>query len=690
MMGKNNSGVFSIWVFWTIILIGFLLYLYPLRHAFFCFDDHPAIENNDVIKQVDLPRIFHAFNSRSLVGLSFALNYKWCGTDAAGYRLVNILIHCLNAFLVYLLIRSTLFLYSEGKTLFYYPLEWPALFASMLFLCHPVQTEPVNFITQRFVLMGTFFYLLTLVLYIRYRCQKQRWYLAAAMATAVAAMFCKEFVVTLPVMMVLYDLYFLRTSPEPLWKHCRRLWPFLLIALIVPVLLSRTPKEAIGVANIAGFNFIQEGDAQRVSNQIDILRAHGGIARKEYFLTELNVVRTYVRLMVLPFNQNFDYDYPISRQVDQKTLLSAAFLIGLLIVAWGTYRSYRILSFGILWFFTALSVESSFIPIAHVIAEYRLYLASAGFCFIVMNLIYMRKVDLRLINMIAAVVLIGFSVLTYQRNKVWKDEFTLWNDAVQKSPHKARPYNMRGVVYGKQGHFVQAIADFSKAIEIDPNDTAAYCNRGFTYDDQGNLPAAISDYDHAIQIDPSLLYAYDNRGTAYGKQGKLSQAVSDYSRAIEINPQYAKAYFNRGLAYDLQKDFLKAVSDYSKAVAINAQYAQAYNNRGNVQDELGRTLQALADYTRAVEINPRYAEAYDNRGIDYVNQGTLHQAILDFSKAIEINPDYAEAYNNRGVVYSKGKEYDKAWADVHKAESLGYRVDTQFLLDLRKASGRND
>ncbi len=159
---KNNSRHWYLWVFIAILLCGFALYIPSLHSRTFYFDDYFSIQNNEVIKKIDIPRIFNAFNTRSLVGLSFALNYRWCGLHPAGYRLINLLIHCFNAFLVYWLIKSTLYLYAARKSVFFCRLEWPAFFASMLFLCHPIQTEPVNFITQRFVLMGTFFYLLTL------------------------------------------------------------------------------------------------------------------------------------------------------------------------------------------------------------------------------------------------------------------------------------------------------------------------------------------------------------------------------------------------------------------------------------------------------------------------------------------------------------------------------------------------
>ncbi len=519
---KNNSNSSNVWVLMAVVFYGLALYIPSLQSKAFYYDDKICIERNEVIKKIDIPKIFNAFNTRFLVGLSFALNYKLCDLHPAGYRLINLLIHCLNAFLVYLLIKSTLYLYSAPKPVLFCPLEWPAFFGAMLFLCHPIQTEPVNSITQRFVLMGAFFYLLTLLLYIQYRCRFQKRYMIASYGAAFAAMFCKEFVVTLPLMLALYEFYFLSSLHETIGKRCRRLIPFFIIVLIVPILLLRTPPQTIAVANIADSNS---------NSHIDITRARGGIGRQQYFLTQLNVVRTYVRLLFVPVNLNFDYDYPISSKMDYQTFMSGIFLLCLLALAAAAYRSYRILSFGILWFFIALSVESSFIPIKHVIAEYRMYLASVGFVFLATGLIYIRKADVRKLNVTAAVILMSFSVLTYQRNKVWKDEFTLWNDTVGKSPHKAETYYSRGLLY----------------------------------DDQGNFALAILDYNRAIAIDPNFVYAYNNRGIIYASQGNFLQALLNFTWAIEINPNYADAYYNRGNTYYRLRQYGKAWGDVHKA-----------------------------------------------------------------------------------------------------------------------------
>ncbi|MFH1678131.1 MAG: tetratricopeptide repeat protein, partial [Candidatus Omnitrophota bacterium] len=96
-----------------------------------------------------------------------------------------------------------------------------------------------------------------------------------------------------------------------------------------------------------------------------------------------------------------------------------------------------------------------------------------------------------------------YAILTYRRNLIWKDEFTLWNDVIHKSPKKARPYSNRGVTYDEQGNFTQAFSDYNKAIEINPNYADAYNNRGNAYNDQGNIQQAFSDYNKAIEINPN-------------------------------------------------------------------------------------------------------------------------------------------------------------------------------------------
>jgi len=131
-------------------------------------------------------------------------------------------------------------------------------------------------------------------------------------------------------------------------------------------------------------------------------------------------------------------------------------------------------------------------------------------------------------------ILIGCAILTYQRNLVWGDEITLLSDTIQKSPHKARPYNNRGFEYLKQGHFAQAITDFNKAIELNPKYADAYNNRGIYYARQGDMPRAIADFTQVIRLNPKEVKAYHNLSIVYDK---LKQANPSLINALKNTSQ---------------------------------------------------------------------------------------------------------------------------------------------------------
>jgi len=152
-----------------------------------------------------------------------------------------------------------------------------------------------------------------------------------------------------------------------------------------------------------------------------------------------------------------------------------------------------------------------------------------------------------------------------------------------------------------------------------------------------------------------------SKGVEYGRQGKYDEAISEFSKAIEINPNLAKAYNDRGLSY-----FYKILVE------------EACKN-------------VYSAYKKVVENSPDYTVYQNTPSQNYSkkeHQGNYEQAISDLNKAIEINPELAEAYNNRALIYYKQGNYNKAWEDVHKAESLGYKVNPEFIEKLKKTSGR--
>ncbi len=571
---SHRQLIFNISAVIILCCVGTIIYSNTF-HSPFQFDDTPSIVDNYVIRNIlNLQAIWKCWASRFITFFTFALNYHFDGLHVFSYHLVNLIIHLISGLTAFWLITLLLSTPEMKKDKITKHANLIAFLAALIFLSHPIQTESVTYIFQRSSSLAGFFYLFCLCIYTKSRQLRadgnplSRWgflYLFSWFL-GIFAMLTKENTSTLPLMVILLEIYFFKADKPIRWKY---IFPLLILLPLVPLLLLYTRPVTFS-------------DVQTLMNS----PLDKGIS---YLLTQPRVLLTYIRLLLIPVNQNLDYDYPITKSLlELPSLLSILVLAFILISAVKLFRRQRLISFGVAWFFLTLLPESSIIPLNDVIFEHRLYLPLFGYSLFLVSIAYylFGKEFFKVMVSMLLVIVACYSILAYNRNLAWKDELTLWNDAVLKSPQKARPYN----------------------------------NRGLAYFDKGNLGQAISDYNKAIGIDPNHALAYINRGNAYSNEGNLGQAISDYNKAIEINPNLAEAYYNRG---------------------------NAYSNKGN-----------------------------------------LGQAISDYNKAIEINPNLALAYNNRGLAYFNKKDYDKTWKDVHKAEGLGYKVNPQFLAELKKVSGR--
>jgi len=271
-----------------------------------------------------------------------------------GYHVVNLLIHLANGWLVYRLVGQLC--QTPALRTGPAPLTAPqaggvALVTALLFVVHPIQTQAVTYIVQRFASLAALFYLFAVVGYLKWRLAgpdaraRIAWY-AGALGATILAMKTKENTFTLPLMLLVVEGVFFRPRT---WKAWVPLVPFLLTLPIIPFSLP----EGVGESE-AGF-----------------ARETTDISRWSYLLTQSRVLVTYLRLLVWPTHQNVDYDYPLYHSVfDWPVLCSALGLLGLFGLAVYLLRSpsrERLVGFGVVWWFLALAVESSIIPIRYVI-----------------------------------------------------------------------------------------------------------------------------------------------------------------------------------------------------------------------------------------------------------------------------------------------------------------------------------
>jgi tetratricopeptide (TPR) repeat protein/uncharacterized membrane protein YwzB len=552
-----------------IILLGIIIYSNSFTCSFH-FDDFPRIVDNTSIRNLaDVKAWLNIYPSRPVGMFTFALNYHFNQLDVWYYHLVNLIIHLINACLVWWL---TLLIFSS-QALKDQPItknkKVLAFLTALLFVSHPLATQSVTYIIQRLASMAAMFYLLSLTIYMKARLSNKgnlskTLLFTGSLISAVLAMLTKENAFTLPFAILLFEICFLRTKKRSInFKDYRVI---LLIAALLGIIIIIPLK----------FSF-------SIFKPIPPMLGHAYIVTPlNYLFTQFSVIVKYIQLLFLPINQKLDYDFPISNTFFTiRTLLSFVLLLSLIILAVFLFKRYRIISFGILWFFLTLSVESSFIPINDVIVEHRIYLPSFGFFLLFTSAIYLLFwIKHKYIAISIFVIIIGSnSWLTYERNKVWKDDLTLWTDNVAKTPDLPRALENRGGAYKHLGQFDKAIADYSRAIEIYPEYADAYNNRGAANYDLRQLDKAIADYSRAIEINPNYAPAYFNRGIAYGNLGKWYEAIADCSRSIGIYPKNAVAYYIRGIAYETLGQLEKAINDYSKALEINPEYTDAYSNR---------------------------------------------------------------------------------------------------------------
>ena len=339
------------------------------------------------------------------------------------------------------------------------------------------------------------------------------------------------------------------------------------------------------------------------------------ITSSNYFFTQLSVIVKYIQLLILPINQNFDYDFPISNSLfNSSTLLGGLILISLLSFGIYLYNKNRILSFGILWFFLTLSIESSIIPINDVIFEHRTYLPSFGFVFILSTLIYTYAWNKNKNLALALVFLIigSNTVLAVKRNRVWKDEISLWSDVITKSPNKERGYINRGFAYGSLQQWDKAIPDFNKVNELRPNyHAAAYYNLGIAYWAVGQRDKSMENYSKAIEVDRKYADAYYGRGVCYYYLNEVDKALADYSKAIELKPR-PELYYNRGMVYANKQMWQLAINDYSQAISMTPGNADLYFNRGTAYGSMNEWEKAAADFSKTLELNPQNKSATSN------------------------------------------------------------------------------
>ena len=485
------------------------------------WDDGVYLEDHHV-QNLSAESISHFFNSYYLgmyqpIGvLTYSINYAIHGGSAFGYQLVNLLLHLLNTFLVFVFIRRL-----RGNDIF-------ALAIAALFALPPMHVEAVSWIATRSNAIYSAFFLLAGISYLKYlQSDNTKWIFQTALFFLLA-LFSKSMAISFPFLMLLLDYFSGR-------KIYRKVWlekiPFFLLSLIFGIV---TVKAAQSFGHI-------ETLTQDYQAHDRILLITGSL----WF---------YLWKMLLPVNLSAIYTYPEITD----GLLPWTYYFSVLVIAavvfwiWRSGKLKRDLIFGFGFFLVTIGpVLPFFWSRIFIVAERYTYISYIGL-FYVLGVLFEKYLDLKSLKRIlppswgwgiAAVWLIFLAGTTYNRTETWRNTEALLNDVVQKD-------------------------------NSDHDVAAAHFYRGNLYDQEKQYERAFEHYSEAIRLNPEYVLAYNNRGIILGTMGRNREAIEDFNIVVRLKPDYAEGWYNRGIAFYQLGKTNEACNNWLKASRLGSEPAR--------------------------------------------------------------------------------------------------------------------
>jgi tetratricopeptide (TPR) repeat protein len=515
----------------------------PALRGEFLFDDSylPFLDP----RIADAPLLSRAWlGVRPLLMTSYWLNYHSAGLNPYPYHVVSVLLHALNAVLAWLIVRRYLRMVDPAGRLN----EMLAVFAGLLFLLHPAQTESVAYVASRSEALSVFFFLAALAVYLYGRGKPIGWLRAFAVFVVFGiACTVKEHTVVLPALLALTDYYF--TTPFSI-EGIRRNW-----RLYLPVVL-------IGAAGIIGVIKVLQS-AETAGFRVKEFTWY------QYLFTQFRSIWLYIRLYVFPVNQNGDYDMAVSRSiVDHGAIFG---LIGLLILAalaWRYRREYPLASFGFFGFLLLLAPTSSIVPIRDVAVERRLYLPFICLLLITVDLLRKSNLSKAVLAGVIGVVSLTAAVLTYERSQVWSSSLAFWTDVTSKSPNNARAWFQLAYAQWQAQQCVEAAGTYERVAKLQPLDEKLAVDWAHALDCANRPDEAVAKLNEAAKTTPNG-HIYATIGMIHGKRRQYDEAIAALATAEKLDPAFEMTYVYRGNVMLGRGEVSSAINEYKRALAIN-------------------------------------------------------------------------------------------------------------------------
>jgi tetratricopeptide (TPR) repeat protein len=636
----------------ALVLLGVLAYANSLGGAF-VIDDHLAIVDNPDIRRVWSVSSLRsswgetAVLGRPLVTMTLAINYAIDGLNVAGYHVVNIAFHIVCALTLFGLIRRV-----------HHSIAFAFACAS-LWMLHPLNTEVVDYISQRTESMMALFYLLTVYASVRAHAATRptAWLVAAVVAGAVGTL-CKQSMVTVPfaVVPVDYALCFgsLRAAMHSRWRFYVALAAASWLVVLLTVLVS-PPGRSVGFSS--------------------------GPSPWVYLLNQSVIITHYLSLTVWPRGLVADYGYPLPFTL--MDVLPQMLFIASLLALTGVALRYRP-KLGLLgaWVFLTLALTSSVAPIANEVgAERRMYLplmalvvlGVSPFARLADHLTRTRHVQARTVTIAGvalwAAVAAALGAGTLARNRDYSSALQLARTNFERRP---TGYTRHGLATEllHAGRREEAIVHLREAIRDDPR---AHFTLGRALFEDGHHREAREQLEEFVRLRPLLIEAVEATaliGHALVADGQPDAAAERFRQVVRMQPSYVGAHLALGDILLAQQRFDEAIAAYGAYFAQGGTGDGPWINLGIAFQGTGRIDDAMQAFRRAIELNPQSGDAHRSLAAMLLSQGDAGAAVQHASRAVALRPGHARSRDLLGLVLAAQHRLDEAAGQFREALRL--------------------
>jgi tetratricopeptide (TPR) repeat protein len=568
-----------------ILLLTIVVYL-PAMTGGFVFDDNIYITDNPMVRAGDgLHRFWFTTEAPDYYPLTWSIlwvEWRLWGDNATGYHVVNIVLHAVNAVLLWLVLRR---------------LKIPgAWLAGLVFAIHPVNVATVAWISEQKNTLSMLFYLAAILLYLKFdedgRWKWYRW----SLATFLLALLSKSAVVMLPVVL-LGCVWWKRGSVRE--RDLLDAMPFFVLSM------------ALGLTTILfHYSHVLKGHTVRTAGFLSRLAAAGW---SPWF---------YLNKILLP--QDLTVIYP-QWNIDASRWISYApglLLVGCFTLFWWRRNTWgRPLLFALGYFVVTLFpvlgfFDQSFYQYSLVADHWQYYSIIGVIALVVAAGVTIgrqtRQWGRYLGGMVGMAVLLALGGATWKRAGVYRAPETLWRDNVAKNPNAWAAHNNLGVALRDKGELNEAFGHFTQAVRLKPDFPEAHYNLGIVLLRLGKLPEATGHFEQALQFRPDFAEVYNNLGMIFKGQKQYDQAIEQFQEALKYKPDLLEARTNLGITLSIMGRYDEAVDQFQEALRIKPDSADMHNNLGVMLAMMGSTEQAITHFTEALRIRPDFADAAYN------------------------------------------------------------------------------